>query len=147
MLNNLEKYDYWLQSAKYDLDTAEYMFKSKRYVYVAFTCQQAIEKLVKALHVLYTGNEAPKSHNILYIFELIFNNKDYSSKITAIDFEEKRKKYISLFTKLHSYYISERYTDYKRKIGESLNEENSYKLLKETQEAFIWLTSLKTFWK
>ena len=40
------------------------MLKSKRYVYVAFTCEQAIEKLVKALHVLYTGNEAPKSHNI-----------------------------------------------------------------------------------
>ena len=42
----------------------EIMLKSKRYVYVAFTCEQAIEKLVKALHVLYTGNEAPKSHNI-----------------------------------------------------------------------------------
>ncbi len=52
------------------------MLKSKRYVYVAFTCQQAIEKAVKALHVLYTGNEAPKSHNILYVFELILNNEE-----------------------------------------------------------------------
>jgi HEPN domain-containing protein len=69
-------YKYWIQYANYDLKTAEAMLKSKRYVYVAFTCQQAIEKAVKALHVLYTGNEAPKSHNILYVFELILNNEE-----------------------------------------------------------------------
>lgn len=92
--------------ATYDLETAEYMLKSKRYVYVAFTCQQAIEKLVKALHVLYTGNEAPKSHNILYLFELIFKNDEYYNKISANDFDENAKKYSSLFTRLHSYYIA-----------------------------------------
>lgn len=59
----------------------EIILKSKRYVYVAFTCEQTIEKLVKALHVLYTGNEAPKSHNILYLFELIFKNDEYYKKI------------------------------------------------------------------
>lgn len=146
-MNNLEKYEHWLQFAKYDLETAEYMLKSKRYVYVAFTCEQAIEKLVKALHVLYTGNEAPKSHNILYVFELVFNNEDYVSKITAKDFKENKNKYSSLFTRLHSYYIAERYTDYKRKISESLDEKICSALLKETKEAFKWLTSLQTYWK
>lgn len=146
-MNNLEKYEHWLQFAKYDLETAGYMLKSKRYVYVAFTCEQAIEKLVKALHVLYTGNEAPKSHNILYVFELVFNNEEYVNKITAEDFKENKNKYSSLFTRLHSYYIAERYTDYKRKISESLDEKICSALLKETKEAFKWLTSLQTYWK
>lgn len=66
------------------------MLKSKRYVYVAFTCQQAIEKAVKALHVLYTGNEAPKSHNILYVFELILNNEE--SDIDQLYFQKILKK-------------------------------------------------------
>ena len=146
-LNNIEKYEYWLQYSKYDLETAEYMLKSKRYIYVAFTCQQAIEKVVKALHVLYTGKEAPKSHNILYIFELIFNEEKYLNKLPIQDFLNNKNKFIPLFTKLHSYYIAERYTDYKRKISESLDNKISTDLLKETEEAFIWLTSLKKYWK
>lgn len=115
------------------------MLKSKRYVYVAFTCQQAIEKAVKALHVLYIGNEAPKSHNILYVFELIFNNEEYCNNISDEHFEEDKEKYKPLFTTLHSYYIAERYTDYKRQVSESLGEENSKDLLDKTKEAFKWL--------
>ena len=90
-MTNIEKYEHWLKIAAYDLETADFMLKSKRYVYVAFTCEQAIEKLVKALHVLYTGNESPKSHNILYLFELIFKNDEYYNKITADDFDENVK--------------------------------------------------------
>ncbi|MCI8961940.1 MAG: HEPN domain-containing protein [Clostridia bacterium] len=145
-MNNLEKYKYWIQYANYDLETAEAMLKSKRYVYVAFTCQQAIEKAVKALHVLYTGNEAPKSHNILYVFELIFNNEEYCNNISDEHFEEDKEKYKPLFTTLHSYYIAERYTDYKRQVSESLGEENSKDLLDKTKEAFKWLESLKQYW-
>ena len=117
--------------------------KIRKIIYVAFTCQQAIEKLVKALHVLYTENEAPKTHNILYVFELIFNNEENSSKVPDKNFKEIRNKYSSLFTRLHSYYIAARYTDYKRKISESLDKKICAELLKETKEAFKWLTSLK----
>ncbi len=104
-------------------------------------------KAVKALHVLYTGNEAPKSHNILYIFELIFNEEKHLNQLPMQDFINNKNKFMPLFTKLHSYYIAERYTDYKRKVSESLDNKISTDLLKETKEAFIWLISLKTYWK
>ena len=42
-----EKYAHWEALAIYDLETADAMLKSGRYMYVAFTCQQAIEKLSK----------------------------------------------------------------------------------------------------
>ena len=48
-----EKYFYWETSAEYDLLTAEAMQKAGRYLYVAFMCQQAIEKINKGLYVLY----------------------------------------------------------------------------------------------
>lgn len=46
-MNNVEKYDYWEEIATYDLETAEAMLASGRYLYVVFMCQQAIEKLMK----------------------------------------------------------------------------------------------------
>ena len=59
-MNNIEKYDYWEDIANYDLDTAEAMFNSGRYLYVVFMCQQAVEKLVKGLYVLNKGEEPPR---------------------------------------------------------------------------------------
>jgi len=35
---------YWIEISDYDLDTAEAMLESKRYLYVGFMCHQAIEK-------------------------------------------------------------------------------------------------------
>ena len=43
-----EKVRYWLDIADYDLGTAEDLFKSKRWLYVAFMCHQVIEKTLKA---------------------------------------------------------------------------------------------------
>lgn len=36
--------DYWKEISDYDIDTAEAMLKSKRYLYVGFMSHQAIEK-------------------------------------------------------------------------------------------------------
>lgn len=41
--------NYWIEIAKYDLETAEAMLKSKRYLYVGFMCHQSIEKILKAI--------------------------------------------------------------------------------------------------
>jgi HEPN domain-containing protein len=68
-LDAQEKYGYWLETAQYDLDTADAMFASGRWVYVVFMCQQAIEKLVKGLYVLYVDDNVPKTHNIRILVE------------------------------------------------------------------------------
>ena len=39
-----EKVQYWLDIAKYDIDTAEAMHQTGRWLYVAFMCHQVIEK-------------------------------------------------------------------------------------------------------
>lgn len=63
-MNSREKYDYWLEAAQYDLDSARVMMDGGRYMYVAFMSQQAVEKLAKGIYTLYTGNEPPMIHNI-----------------------------------------------------------------------------------
>jgi HEPN domain-containing protein len=36
---------HWAKRAQYDLDTADAMFETGRYLYVLFCCQQAVEKV------------------------------------------------------------------------------------------------------
>ena len=44
-----DKIQYWLDLAQYDLDTAQAMLETKRYLYVGFMCHQVIEKTLKAI--------------------------------------------------------------------------------------------------
>jgi len=138
-LDNKQKYDYWEDVAEYDLVTAEAMLFSGRYLYVIFMCQQAIEKLVKGLFVLYKGEEPPRIHNIWNIFDRIFD-------IDKLGKEEKivAEKYFSFFDELLAYYISERYPSYKEKLSQSITKEKANEVLIKTKGVFSWLKSLKT---
>ena len=43
-----DKVTYWIEISDYDLETAQAMFATKRYLYVGFMCHQVIEKMLKA---------------------------------------------------------------------------------------------------
>jgi len=45
-----EKVKYWVDISDYDLETADAMLQSKRYLYVGFMCHQTIKKYLK--HIL-----------------------------------------------------------------------------------------------
>ncbi len=141
-MDRKEKYQHWEEIARYDLDTAKAMLQSGRYLYVAFMCQQAIEKIIKGLHVLYTGEEAPKTHNILHIFNLIFNNNEYRDTLIDDNFTEKIKAYKPFLADLVYYYIAERYPSYKNKISSIINPEKAKEVLLKSEEVFQWLQSL-----
>ena len=131
ILDKKEKYEHWLTLSEYDLDTARAMFESGRYIYVAFMCQQAIEKLAKGIYVYNFDEEAKYTHNIglvLKDIEHIANSEEY-------------KNYITLFSDLTSYYIAGRYSSYQQDISKELDENKAEKLLNETKEVFEWLKS------
>lgn len=57
-------------SAEYDLQTAESMLKSGRYIYVVFMCHLSIEKMLKAIVAEVTKQIPPKTHNLIYLIKL-----------------------------------------------------------------------------
>ena len=59
----------WLKLADYDLETAQAMFDAQRFLYVAFMCQQAIEKILKALYVIQHQKTPPYTHNLIRLWE------------------------------------------------------------------------------
>lgn len=71
MANRIEKdVRSWLDASRYDLETARALLKSRRYLYVLFMCQQAIEKILKACAMVKTGEFPPRIHNLARLGEL-----------------------------------------------------------------------------
>ncbi len=57
-------------SAIYDLQTAEFMFTSGRYIYVIFMCHLSIEKMLKAITAEVIQKMPPKTHNLIYLIKI-----------------------------------------------------------------------------
>ena len=128
-----EKFGHWKSYAEQDLDAAEAMFETGRWFYVLFCCQQAIEKLVKGLYVIYVDENVPRIHNIKAIVERI------EDKLTV----EIPETHYRLFKILTGYYTDSRYPDYINKVGKGVDKVKSSEILKNTREAFVWLLTLR----
>lgn len=61
------KIKYWIDVSDYDLETAEAMLLSKRYLYVGFMCHQTIEKAFKAYYTKLQSETAPFKHSLSYL--------------------------------------------------------------------------------
>ena len=115
--------------SEYDLVTADAMLKSKRYLYVAFTCQQAIEKMLKACYVAQFNKTPPYTHSLIRIAETLSFYKDI---------DEKTQKEIEL---VNSYYIVSRYCENYHEMSRGLTPEHAEQLYNFTKEFVEWLKS------
>jgi HEPN domain-containing protein len=146
-MTNKEKFEYWLEVSEYDLDTARAMYESGRYLYVAFTCQQSIEKITKGLFTLFTSKEPPRIHNIWQIFRALKKEYELESVLDIESFNSELNKHKFFFAELLSYYISGRYPTYKESISTSIDTEKAKLLLSTTEEVFEWIKSLSQYKK
>ena len=117
----------WIQKAEYDLETAKAMLKAKRYLYVGFMCQQALEKLLKANYLTEKMGEPPYTHNLRFLAESL-----------SISFSPQTLRF---FDKVVAYYVTGRYPSYKETLAKRLTKDSSREILKETREIFQWLLS------
>lgn len=116
----------WVERAKYDFLTAKAMLDTRRYLYVAFMCQQCLEKTLKAI-VIAHGNEAMRIHNLVRLAE------------EARIYKSLAKEDQLFLADLTPYVIEARYGDYKRKLSEIISKKMAYQYLKKTEEMFKWL--------
>ncbi|MHB1485776.1 MAG: HEPN domain-containing protein [Saccharofermentanales bacterium] len=144
-MDNNEKYNYWEEYAQYDLDTASVMFDTGRYLYSMFMCQQAIEKIVKGIFVLFTGEEPAKTHNIALVFNNLCDRDEFKKLVTEEEFQYRKDKYMPVFVRLLAFYISARYPEYKEKLTSTLTKKETNEILEKTKEVYLWVKSLKKF--
>ena len=127
-----EKVEYWLDIAQYDLDTAEAMSDTGRWLYVVFMCQQALEKLSKGLYLFFIDENIPRIHDINSIMA------KFADKLPCAIDDEKRM----LFAKLSAFYLNNRYPEYKEHLSISVDKDEALKILGKTKETFSWLLTL-----
>jgi HEPN domain-containing protein len=119
--------DNWISLAEYDLATAHDMLKARRSLYVAFMCQQAIEKILKACYVKQHMSTPPYTHNLLRLIkELNFRDEMGDEMMAAIE-------------ELNSYYIESRYTEDIEELSKFLIEAKAVSVLNSTKELFEWI--------
>jgi HEPN domain-containing protein len=128
-----DKFEYWLDIAQYDLETAEAMFTTGRWLYVVFMCQQAVEKLCKGLYLLFIDDDIPRIHDINSLVT------KFEDKLPVAIDNNKRM----LFAKLSAFYLNNRYPEYKNRLSKSLDREETFGILNDTREVFAWLLTLK----
>ena len=118
----------WVRIAEYDLETAKAMLQSKRYLYVTFMCQQAIEKILKAVYIQQKKELAPRTHNLSYLVDSL------QLKISQADED--------FLLKLTQYYIESRYPEEREKLSQILTQKQSQIYIQRTKEVFRCLREM-----
>jgi HEPN domain-containing protein len=130
---NEEKYATWMQYAQYDLDTADAMYSTGRWFYVAYMCQQALEKLCKGLYTFYIDDDVPKVNDIRKVLTAIEDT-------LSITIQPDVYKLADLLSGL---YLNNRYPDFAGQSTIQIDKTTATALLEKTKEAFTWLLTLK----
>ena len=115
----------WFRQAQYDFGTAESLVASGRYPPAVFFCHLALEKGLKALWREKFDSEPDKTHNLVYLVELL-------------GLELPQHLLDSLFV-INRTGVTGRYPHNLEKVLEQYTKEKATKMLAETQEILTWL--------
>lgn len=138
-----EKYKYWAMLSDYDMDTAKVLIEGKRWAYVAYVCQQALERQLKGMYVYHTDKEAPKSHNLGYLFEKICATPAFDADGRGVVFQKEKEACEDFLTEMMFYYMSDYPFSYKRIAGRFIDGATGRELYARTGEWLGWLRSLQ----
>jgi len=122
-----KKTTYWIDISDYDLETANAMLQSKRYLYVGYMCHQTIEKAFKAYFTKATSETPPYSHSLSFLakkgglYELL---------------TEAQKEFIDQIEPLN---IEARYPSHKERLMKSLTDAKCIEIIQKTKELQEWI--------
>lgn len=126
---------YWIEHSEYDFETAKAMLKTGRYLYVAFMCQQSVEKLIKAIITLKINIVPPRIHDLSKLSFIAKLNKELS------------KEQDEFLAELTPFCVIARYAGYKKKLSELTNARMAKSILEKTGRALKWLKDTKIYEK
>lgn len=123
----IDKVAYWLDIANEDIEVAEDLFKTKRWLYVAFMCHQVIEKTLKAYWNAVREDEPPYVHNHRRLAEGcgLYNQMN-----------DEQRRFLGMINNMN---IEARYPDYKTGIARSLSEQSCRNIIDETKQLQQWI--------
>jgi HEPN domain-containing protein len=120
MINVEKQIEYWVNSAKDDLETAIILIEKEKFAHGLFFCHLVIEKMLKACYVNELQDFAPRSHNLIYLSEL-----------ANIEFSEEQSIFMGVLMK---YQLKGRYPDFFPDIPDTDTVKSYLELTKQLKE-------------
>jgi HEPN domain-containing protein len=125
-MNSNEYINYWLKGAEHDLETAEALFRAKKYDWCLFLGHLVLEKTLKALWVKNNDYKVPpKTHNLVKLAEE-----------TALPITQTIK--LQLFD-INDFNIEARYPDYKLQFYKRCTKSFTARHFTAIKELYVWL--------
>lgn len=124
----MEPSENWTEQAKYDLETARAMLDSKRNLYVLFCCQQAVEKMIKAIIAKRSGEMPPRIHNLMRLAEM-----------GQVGLSDEKADFVRELT---AYYVQTRYPEELAQLIADVDDGVAKRILEQTEAIFSWLESI-----
>src|SRR4030067_2633029 len=115
----------WLERVDYDLQTADAMLNTGRYIYAIFMCQQAIEKVMKAF-INNLGKDVFPIHNLRRLAE----------KAGLID--DLTEEHLIKLDFLSQYYINARYKEDIAELSKGIKQHVSRSLIDFSKDTIQW---------
>ncbi len=122
-----DKIAYWLDIAEYDIDTAEAMYQTGRWLYVAFMCHQVIEKTLKAYWGGTQATDPPYTHNHMRLAD--------GSGLYELMNDEQR----DFLDTITNYNIEARYPEDKEELAQALTKDFCRYIIDETKQLQQWI--------
>ena len=115
----------WLDSARYDLETAGHLFRAGSYIHTVFMCHLALEKVLKAKVEEITGKTPPKTHDLEYLMGLAELSPD-----------ENTEKFILGLSDVD---VATRYPGDFQMMLRNFSQERAELILSKATEVFQWI--------
>ena len=122
---NYKPSEEWFKQADYDLETAEAMFKARRYIYTVFMCHLSIEKALKGLYAKCFEKDPIKTHDLNYLCDII-----------GLNLSEEHQIFLD---SLNDISVPVRYPDDINKIVSIYKKDRVEKILNKSKELLKWL--------
>jgi len=100
----------WFKQADYDIDTANIMLSTGRYIYAVFMAHLAIEKTLKGIWANKYNEDAPKTHNLVYLYSKLSLElpENFQISIDELNYVSIPTRYPETLDKLFSNFPKDR---------------------------------------
>jgi HEPN domain-containing protein len=115
----------WFIQSDYDIDTADAMLKTGRFVYCVFICHLALEKALKGLVVKKLDKVPSKINNLIFLIDEL-----------NLELTEEQLKFVY---QLNSLSITTRYPEELNKLIKVYNLKTTEQILNKTKEIQQWI--------
>lgn len=117
----------WLDQVHEDISAAECLLQGGHWLYVAFLCHQALEKVLKAYYLATHDNDPPYTHSHMRLLDVCGLTDNLSGEHQAF------------LTLMAPMYIKARYPEQKARVAKMLTKEGCQHMIVKTKELTRWI--------